>query len=312
MTDGSELHRAVNVLASDATSAVAKGEIELRREGANEWRPMETELSRSGFSGIVDDERLPDGAYELRARAFDRAGNERSTTSFDDGATARVSLPLRIKTRLTAGRKGKKRGRGHTLVVRPRLPYGRGIRIFGRLTTPGANPLASMPVEVHERIDLPGHDFTPIGRIDTSKTGRFSFRVPSGPKRVLRFRFAGTRTVRPSTAEVDLQVRATSTIRVNRRAVVNGEDVVFRGRLGGRPFSPTSKLVQLQAYSRGRWLTFATPRANPRTGLWSHRYRFAATRGRVRYRFRVRVPREASYPFTTGTSRRISVRVRGL
>ncbi len=32
-----------------------------------------------GLSATLDDEKLPRGRYELRARAVDRAGNERST-----------------------------------------------------------------------------------------------------------------------------------------------------------------------------------------------------------------------------------------
>ena len=38
----------------------------------------------------------------------------------------------------------------------------------------------------------------------------------------------------------------------------------------------------------------------------------AGRRGTVRYRFRVRVPREAGFPYTSGTSRLAHVTVRGL
>ena len=92
-------------------------------------------------------------------------------------------------------------------------------------------------------------------------------------------------------------------MRASRHRVVNGEDVTFRGRLRGRPLPTPGKLIELQAYARGRWLTFGTTRANPRTGRWSYPYRFSATRGNVRYRFRARVPKEASYPYETGASR---------
>jgi hypothetical protein len=72
------------------------------------------------------------------------------------------------------------------------------------------------------------------------------------------------------------------------------------------------KLVQLQAYSRGNWRTFATPRARARSRRWSYRYRFTATRGTVRYRFRAVVPAEGGFPFVRGTSESIGVSVRGL
>jgi hypothetical protein len=129
---------------------------------------------------------------------------------------------------------------------------------------------------------------------------------------VLRFRYVGTPLIRARTTDVEIHVRATTSIATSRRSVVNGEEVVLRGRVAGRPLPPVGKLVQLQAFSRGHWLTFATPRANPRTGRWTYRYRFTATRGTVRYRFRARVPKENGFPYSAGTSRFAYVTVRGL
>ncbi len=163
-----------------------------------------------------------------------------------------------------------------------------------------------------ERVDQPLAEWRRIAALRTSRTGHFVFRALRGPTRTLRFRYPGTAITRGATTDVELHVRATSTLRVSRHSVVNGEGVTFRGRVLGWEHMTGSKLVQLQAYARGAWLTFATPRASARSGLWTLPYRFAATRGHVRYRFRVRVPKEASFPFDTGTSRRISVRVNGL
>ena len=105
-------------------------------------------------------------------------------------------------------------------------------------------------------------------------------------------------------------VPAASSICVDRRAVRNGDAVVFSGRLDGGHVPEGGKLIDLQAYYRGRWRTFATPRSDAR-GRWSYRYRFGATRGTVRYRFRARIRREAAYPFELGYSRRVRVTVRG-
>ena len=139
--------------------------------------------------------------------------------------------------------------------------------------------------------------------IGTDATGRFKFKALRGPSRVVRFRYPGSPLVRARTAEVEISVKATTTLRTNRKRVVNGEDIVLSGRVLGQPLPPVGKLVQLQAYSRGRWITFATPRADATTGRWSYRYRFTSTRGTVRYRFRARVPREAGFPYASGTSR---------
>jgi hypothetical protein len=129
---------------------------------------------------------------------------------------------------------------------------------------------------------------------------------------VLRFRYPGTETIRAQSSEVDLRIRAATSMRVTARRVVNGEEVRFYGRLKGRQLGGIGKLLHLQVYTRGRWSTFATPRANRRTGAWRIPYRFTATRGTVDYRFRALVPREPSFPYETGTSRAVRVTVRGL
>ena len=123
-----------------------------------------------------------------------------------------------------------------------------------------------------------------------------------------RFRYPGTATIRSRSTQVDLGVRAMTSFRVTAIRVVNGEEVRFHGRLRvGRP-GDTGKLLHLQVYTRGRWSTFATPRANRETGLWSVPYRFSATRGLVRYRFRVLIPREARFPYETGRRARSASR----
>jgi hypothetical protein len=105
-------------------------------------------------------------------------------------------------------------------------------------------------------------------------------------------------------------VRAASTLRADRSRVSNGEAVKFRGVVQGE-VPASGKLLQLQVFSRGSWLTFATPRADHR-GRWSHPYRFTATRGLTVYRFRVRLPRESGFPYVAGTSRNIRLKVVGL
>jgi hypothetical protein len=277
------------------------------------------ESDRDGFWAFLDDETLPKGLYELRARALDQAGNERTTTSRENGQPAVLALPVRARSRLVVGRLGRRRctGRGRhrscrrSLVESPRLRYGQRARLHGRLMT-GGRPLESTPIEVWAQTKSSGAPWRRIADLQTSRTGRFGFPVGRGPARFLRFRYAGTGTIRGRTAVVDLRVKASSTLRPSRRDVVNGEYVTFRGRLRGRPIPPGGKLVELQVYTRRRWRTFAQPRARANTGRWAFRYRFEAIRGRVTFRFRARIRRESDYPFHTGTSGQVHVRVRGL
>jgi hypothetical protein len=248
----------------------------------------------------------------VRARARDHAGNERSTET----TPMSITLPVRLETELAVGRSkmvraGVRNRRRRVLIRKPRARYGRPIKLTGRLMSPGGNPLVERDVEIFERLKLPGTAWRPIATVRTGRSGRFRFRALPGPNRLLRFRYAGTPTVQGATSVVVLRIRATSGMRVSRRSVVNGDEVVFRGRVQGQPIPPTGKLLQLQVFSRGDWLTFATPRANAQ-GRWRYRYRFTATRGVTRYRFRVRLPREAGYPYFPGISKTVGVKVTGL
>jgi hypothetical protein len=65
--------------------------------------------------------------------------------------------------------------------------------------------------------------------------------------------------------------------------------------------------VSLQAWTGGRWTTFATTRL--RTGGFAYRYRFTRTRQTTQYQLRALVERGPGWPLETGASRPISVTV---
>jgi hypothetical protein len=96
----------------------------------------------------------------------------------------------------------------------------------------------------------------------------------------------------------------------NRSRVRNGEQVTFNGRLLGGNVPRGGKLVALQAFYRRAWRTFAVVRADQR-GRFAYTYRFEATTGTVRYRFRAQVRREAVYPFELGYGNQVAVTVHG-
>ncbi|HKP88850.1 MAG TPA: hypothetical protein VJT75_02640, partial [Thermoleophilaceae bacterium] len=174
----------------------------------------------------------------------------------------------------------------------------------------GGAPVARGLVEVWSRSGAAGSGFVRVARIRTDAGGGFAFRVPAGSSRTLRFRYPGSAIDRPSQAEVTVRVPAAITIRASRRSVRNGQAVTFSGRLRGRPIPSGGKVVDLQAHYRGRWRTFATPRAG-RDGRWRYRYRFGATRGRLVYPFRALVRPESAYPYALGKSRTTRVTVTG-
>ncbi|MDA0166292.1 hypothetical protein OM076_38865 [Solirubrobacter ginsenosidimutans] len=309
----------VHMQAADSLSGLAGGSVEARRDGQTAWQPLPTDVTAGGLSAVVDDETLPKGLYFLRARVTDAAGLEASNDRTTTGDPATIKLPIRLASRLTTGRRGKRtcHGHGHTrtcryhLVTKPNVRVGRSTRLYGRLTVSGT-AMPGAQIEIWRQLKLTGAPWARVGTVITSRTGRFSYLARRGPARSIRFRYAGTPTVRGRNDDVALRVRASSTLRPSRRNVVNGEYVTFRGRLAGGWIPPTGALVELQVRSRGQWRTFAQPRASAKTGRYTYRYRFETVRGRASFKFRARIRQQPGFPFVTGTSRAVRVQVRGL
>jgi hypothetical protein len=309
----------VSAAVADRGAGVAEGRIEVRREGASQWRDLGASLAGATLSAEVDDLSLPDGLYEVRAQARDRAGNERTGDRRADGSRMQLRLPLRLGTGVLLSSRGKpacKRRRKPNRRCRARANSGpaivvkrRSARVRGLLHTSVGAPVTDARLAVAEQLRT-GGAWRPVAMLESDRQGRFSLPVPRGPSRAIRFSYAGTPLVKPASGLLRMLVPATSSIHVDRRAVRNGQAVLFTGRLAGGHVPEGGKLIDLQAYYRGGWRTFATPRSDGR-GRWSYRYRFGATRGVVRYRFRARLRREAAYPFELGYSRRLRVTVRG-
>jgi hypothetical protein len=302
----------VVVNADDRHSGLAHGEIEMRATGGQTWHGLPTERQGSQLVAYVDDERFRRGSYEFRARGEDYAGNEASTGTRADGSAASLRLPARIDTRLAVGvlrkvsrRVHRKRNRLDSDV---RAPYGRRLRLSGRLVNADGQPIEAATVEALEK-NLDGA-ILPIGLATTDLHGRFRYVVRARHNRDLLFRYGGSRRIAAATAAFRMRVPAFSSIGVNRRIVRNGQQVLFSGRVASRPLPPGGKLIEMQAHFRGRWRTFSTVRTD-RAGLWRFPYRFGATLGRVTYRFRARLPSEGGYPFITGRSRVARVVVLG-
>ena len=308
----------LNVRASDAISAIAEGTIEVRRVSGKLWRPLTTTVTPSGLTAMMDDEHLRRGVYELRAVAVNGAGLQQGTERRQDGLPARIKLPVRAASHVLAGRSAGRRchrSRGSRVCKQrfnqaPRVRVGRSSLLRGQLKIRGKAVKRRVTLQVFSR-QLGTDQWKPLRSIRTSTSGRFRYRARRGPARTIRFRYPGTRTIRGDNAAVKLQVAASSTMRGPRRAVVNGEYATFRGRLRGGWVPAAGALVELQVYARGSWRTFAQPRTD-QAGRWRYQYRFETISGNARFRFRARIRRQTGYPFATGASRTVHVRVRGL
>jgi hypothetical protein len=188
---------------------------------------------------------------------------------------------------------------------------GASVSLEGVITTVrDKRPLANVDLDVQAAPQGEAR-YESVGTVHTDADGRFHYRVRPTRSETLRFRYSGSKHVRASTADVVLGVRASSTIRTSEGSVLNGQSVILRGRVRTLPVPVRGKLVEVQAFFRGRWRTFSTVRTD-RSGHWVLPYQFGGTVGTVKYRFRVRLPAEGGYGFETGTSPVKSVTVHGL
>lgn len=135
--------------------------------------------------------------------------------------------------------------------------------------------------------------------------GSFRLRVPAGPSRSLRVAY------RASPSAGALSCSNVLVLKVPARVTLSAKRTSTRRyRLSGRLLVPSrGKVIELQAYERGKWRTFGSARSSA-TGRFAYRYAFRAeSRGRT-FRMRARVRADAAYPFSLGYSKTIRVRVR--
>jgi hypothetical protein len=279
--------RTITVQLSDAGSGVAGGGIEVRDSPGAPFRSLPATLTGGKLSAKLDH---GDAArVGIRVSAADTLGNGVS------GQVVEMSLSSRRRT-IHGGRIS--------------LAYGHGATISGRLRTRDGVPIGGQTVQVERTLHQSGAVAQVIKKVATDARGRFAFRAAAGPSRQLRFVFGGAPDVLAVARVTGVRVRATSTIHASPRLVARGGRVRFSGRLGlqGAKVPPSGKLVALQAFDRGRWRTFATARARGTKGAWRSSYRFGSTPGA--YRVRLRIRREAVFPYDLGYSRSVTVRVR--
>ena len=293
---------------------VRSATLELRRRGDIDWRTLDATLDgREAWADIPDD-RLPAGAYDVRFRVEDCAGNigvlSRFASQSAAGSGASLRLPLRAELRLQLAFDGDDLAGERTRLM---LALGRGVRIRGRLADADGGPIGGRVVQVQQRIG--GGDWRTIATRPTGPDGAVDASLPSGPSRELRLvAEADELTVGGASRTLRIAVPARATIRVARRMLRNGSAARFSGRVLGGFLPAGGRELELQGYNplRGRWQPVRTSGLrSDGQGNWHASYRFSATRGTVRYRFRLRVPPRPDHPFANGYSRALTVIVSG-
>jgi hypothetical protein len=279
--------RTISVRVGDGASGVATGTIEVRNRPSEPFRALPTTLSGGRLTARLDRGRA--ARVGIRVTVTDHTGNVTS------GQLNQMSLRVRGRSL-----------RGGAASV----GYGRSARVTGQLLTRDDQPIGGRPITIESTPRVSGATRQVVATVTTNSRGRFAYRAPAGVSRTLRFTFGGASDLVALTRSASLRVRASSTIRASRRVLSGRGRVRFSGRLGlrGATTPRSGKIVELQAYDGGRWRIFATARARGSKGRWSAAYTFAGTPGR--YPVRLRIRREAVFPYDLGYSRSVVIRVR--
>ncbi len=268
----------------------------------------------------IETKSLPDGAY---AAVPTRIEPGRIVGQLASGSASR--LALRVTAGDAAGHSTVVEGIPSTLAVtravvgrrnrpirggRVTSSVGRAVTLRGTLRSRAGQPLSGRTVRITSTLRRTGAGTETVGTATTSASGKFSAKVPAGASRIVRLAFDGGGGALPSARRIALRVPASSTIKASPRRVRPGGRVRFSGRLrtAGHPVPDGGKLVDLQAFDRGRWRTFDTARAQGKKARWQASYRFGNRPGR--YPIRLRIRREGAFPFDFGYSQRVVVRVR--
>lgn len=223
-------------------------------------------------------------------------------------AAAEASCPVQGTSGRFVLSAGFSRGRSPTLAT----TYGDSAVVSGSLESDGGEPLAGATLCVEEVLigaGLSAGERIPVPHLGFARTdgaGRYLYRVPAGPNREVDVLY------RDQAGETSQAVRFFSTARPTlqanpRRTRNHGRPVLFRGKLPG-PLA-RGRVVVLQAWAGpDHWLTFRQATTDA-AGRFRTRYRFNRTRQSITYTFRALVPRQAGYPWLSGASRWVRVRV---
>lgn len=257
------------------------------------------------YEATLDSSGLAEGPQTITAKAVDVAGYSATATRTvtldptSNGANASRSV------KMTAGF-GKRRSR-----PRVTISYGKSTFVRGKLTNAAGTPITGAVIRIATRVLSGDRGFRELPPVSTGPDGGYAYRAPRGPSRQILLTYTPfAEDTQPAVTKlVRLKTRAGVVMRAGKRSVRPGGRVAFRGRLKGGRLPRRGVLVSLQGYQRGfGWRTFKTVRA--KQGRFKGSYRFVRATSGARVRFRATVREQAGYPWATGRSRSVSVRVR--
>jgi hypothetical protein len=149
-----------------------------------------------------------------------------------------------------------------------------------------------------------------VTRATTNEKGKWRSKVPAGPSRDVKAFFGGSPRFAPSSEGVGtFLVRSRASLRTSRDSIAEGHTLRFEGRVRhfGARIPAGGKLVELQVRVKtGRWQTVGESFRTNEKGVYRRRYRFGKQYTQdALFRFRLKVKREANWPYKrTNTGQR--------
>jgi hypothetical protein len=191
------------------------------------------------------------------------------------------------------------------------MHYGDKRRILGTLLDAAGKPIAGAKLEVTSRSEVPGAAFVAAGSVTTDAAGRYTYVIPAGPSRTIRIGYRWYVEASSSTHTTDVAVKVVPSVsaKASRSALRNGQTLKLTGKVAGAP-AGTRKVVEIQVLDGRKWRTIASVRLAKKGGAWSYAYRFRRTTRYTAYKFRATVKAERGWPFATGSSKAVTVKVR--
>jgi hypothetical protein len=265
--------------------------------------------TRSEF--VLDTSLISDGAHRARVFATDVAGNRGVSSPFEFVARNGFRPNGLNATRFAALSAWYDRGSRQRSSVT--VPFGATRTIRGQLKTADGAPIPNALIDVSATHLRVGARQRVSGQVTTDAQGRFAYRPLAGPSRTIAFGYRAFSLDEgfSATATARLLVRPRIALRVSPRRVRNGQRVTFSGRLVGGPGRADAAVVvyALAGGARSR-IPVESARTDAR-GRFRVRYRFRTVTGEATFRFNARIQRQAGYPYASGASPVVTVRVRG-
>ena len=157
-----------------------------------------------------------------------------------------------------------------------------------------------------------GASLIPRNTFTTDGDGRFSTTLTASASRLLQFAWLShANDIRfAANGYLTLQARASSTLSVSTRRPRVGRSLTISGRLKGVSRGGVPIVVQGRSKSSRRYETFADTTTSA-SGRFKVRYRFRSSGSRRHsFVFRARIRPAAKFPYETGYSSTVTVRVR--